>query len=187
MWHARLTMPALLARFDEERVVSTVAAINGGVAILGIALFAWLTDLPLIFPALGPTVFILFSAPMTPAAAPRSVVLGHFTGMLSGFVVWHLISLFAGAPVSLENGGWPLVLSASMALAACCFWLIRLSCPHAPACATAMIVALGGVTHWSELLLMGIAVVWVTTQAVVINRLVGMPVTSWSPHDRHAP
>ena len=58
--------------------------------------------------------------------------------------------------------------------------LIRLSCPHAPACASALIVALGGVTDWTDLLLMAAAVILVTAQSVGINRLASLPVPIWS-------
>lgn len=99
MFRARLSTPVLLTRFDEQKVVSVITAIHGGSAILAIGLFAWLTDLPLVFPALGPTAFILFSAPLSPAAAPRSVILGHFSCLGSGYVVWWLMSYLAGGPL----------------------------------------------------------------------------------------
>ncbi len=181
MWRARYSAVGLLARFDEEKVVSAVAAVNGGLAILALGFFAWLTDLPLVFPALGPTAFILFATPRTESAAPRSVVLGHFSGLASGWAVWHLVSALTGGPVSVESGGWPLILSASLALAVTAGLLVRLSCPHAPACASSLIIALGGVTDWLGVLLMACAVVWVAAQAVVVNRLAGVPVPTWSP------
>ena len=71
VWRARLSTPALLARHDETKVISTMAALNGGGAILTIGLFAWLTDLPLVFPALGPSTFILFTMPLTRGADMR--------------------------------------------------------------------------------------------------------------------
>ena len=177
---ARFSVPTLLARFDEKRVVSAVAAINGGLAILTIGVFAWIADIPLIYPALGPTAFILFATPTTPAAAPRSIILGHFLGLASGYAVWHLVSLVAGAPVSAQAGGWPLFLSASLGLAVICALLVWTSCPHPPACASSLVVALGGVTDGLPLVLMALAVVWMTTQAGVMNRLAGVPTARWS-------
>lgn len=180
IWRARFSVPALLARFEEKKVVSVVAAVNGGLAILAIGIFAWVTDLPLTYPALGPTAFILFATPTALAAAPRSIVLGHFLGLASGYAVWHLVSIVAGEPVSSQTGGWPLFLSASLGLAVICALLVWLSCPHPPACASALVVALGGVTDWFSVLLMGLAVVWMTAQAVAMNRLAGVPVLPWS-------
>ena len=187
IWRARFSTPALLARFDERKVVSLVAAINGGLAILAIGFFAWLVDLPLIFPALGPAAFILFSAPMSRAAAPRCVILGHFSAMASGFAIWHFMSALAGRPVSTLTGGWPLFCSASLALAVSSLLLVRLSCPHPPACASSLVVALGGVTDWLDLLAMALAVVWITAQAVAMNRFAGLPVPTWSRRGQKAP
>ncbi len=187
IWRARYSTPGLLARLDERKAISVVAAVNGGLAILAIGFFSWITDLPLMFPALGPTAFILFATPTTESAAPRSVILGHFSGMASGWAVWYLVSTVVGGPVSMQIGGLAPVVSASLALAATCGLLIRLSCPHAPACASSLIVALGGVTDWLGVLLMAVAVVWITAQAVAMNRFAGVPVPTWSPVVRTDP
>lgn len=178
---ARLSTAGLLARFDERMVVSYVTAIHGGLAVLIIGLFAWIADLPLVFPALGPTAFILFSAPMSPAAAPRAVVLGHLAGLACGYAVWQLMGLLPGSPVSMQTEGWSLFCGMSLALALTSLLLVRLSCPHAPACATGMIVVLGSITQWHDLLSMALAVIWLTAQAVVMNRLAGLPVPLWHP------
>ena len=187
IWRARHSTVGLLARLDECKAVSLVAAVNGGLAILTIGAFAWLTDLPLAFPALGPTAFILFSTPTSESAAPRSVILGHFSAMASGYAVWHLVSAATGGPVSTQIGGWPLMLSASLALALTGGLLVRLSCPHPPACASGLVIALGAVTDWPSVLLMAAAVVWMTVQGVAMNRFAGVPVPTWSPVVRTNP
>ncbi len=186
IWRARYSTAGLLARFDERKAVSVVAAVNGGLTILAIGFYSWIADLPLVFPGLGPTAFILFATPRTEAAAPRSVVLGHFSGLAAGWAVWHLTSLVVGEPVSMQSGGLAPFISASLALAATCALLVLLSCPHAPACTSCLIVALGGVTDWLGILLMALAVIWVTAQAFAMNRLAGVPVPTWSPVVRTA-
>ena len=107
-WRARFSTPALLSRYDETKTISLTTAVNGGLAILTVGVLAWLTNLPLVFPALGPSAFILFSAPLSKAGAPRSVVLGHSICLLSGYVSWYLLGFVSGRPVTLESGGWPL-------------------------------------------------------------------------------
>ncbi len=178
---ARCSVPGLIAAVDESIVVSVVAAVNGGLAVLTISLCAWITDLPLLFPALGPTAFILFAKPFSPDAAPRSVILGHLVGMISGLAAWHLVGLVCRSPVSLEAGGWPACISASLALALTCLLLVRLSATPAPACASALIVAVGGVTGWPGLLAMVVGVVIVTLQAVGVYHLAGLNTPIWSP------
>ncbi len=183
-WRARWSIPALLASGDERKVVSVIAGTNGALAILTVCLFAWLTDLPLVFPALGPTAFIIFSKPFSPDAAPRSVILGHFSGIASGMVTWHLFSYLGNQPVSLDVLGWQTFGSASVALAMTCLLLVRLSCSHAPACASALIIALGGVSGWLDMLAMAIAVVVLTGQALLVNRIGGVRTPTWSPEPR---
>jgi len=110
VFRARFSTPALLASHDEEKVTSTLTALNGGAVILVLGTFAWLTELPLIFPALGPTAFILFSAPLSATAIPRTVVLGHWTALGAGFATWHSTAWLANQSVSATTGGWPVVI-----------------------------------------------------------------------------
>ena len=181
---ARYSVAGMLARMDERKAVSVVAAVNGGLAILAIGFFSWIANLAMMFPALGPSAFILFSQPRSDSAAPRSVILGHFSGMAAGWAVWYLVSALFGEPVSMQSGGLAPVVSASLALALTCVLLIRLSCSHPPACASSLIIALGGVTDWLGVCLMASAVVWITLQAVAMNRLAGVRVPLWSPPAR---
>ena len=180
-WRARLSIPSLLATCEERKVISLLSGANVALAILTISLLAWFTGLPLVFPALGPTAFILFSKPFSPDAAPRSVILGHFSGIASGIVAWHLFSYLGNEPVSLDVLGWPTFASTSAALATTCFLMVRFSCPHAPACASALIIALGGATGWLNMLAMMIAVVVLSGQALLIYRIGGVETPSWAP------
>jgi CBS-domain-containing membrane protein len=181
IWRARLSTPALLTRFDEAKVVSVVAAAYGGLAILTISLFAWLIDLPLLFPALGPTAFILFTAPLSRAAAPRSVILGHLISLIVGFAVWHLVNLLGGGSAPSTDIGWPLLLGASVALAISSILMIRFACPHPPACASCLIVTLSVSLSPIDVLLMALAVCCLAGEALVMNRFAGLPVPTWAP------
>ena len=180
IWMARASLPALLARADERFAASWFAAINGAFAIGIVVTAAWIGDAPLMFPALGPTVFILYSAPLSPAATPRSVIMGHYIAIIAGTAAWHATSHASGNVVTLEASGCPAICSATIAMGITALLLIRLRSSHPPACASAMIVALGGVGHWFDLLCMAIAVLLVTGQAIVVNRLAGLPYSLWS-------
>ena len=185
-FRARFSVPALLAVADERRVVSVLAAVHAGLAIAVISLCAWLTDLPMLFPALGPSAFIVFARPFSEAAAPRSVIIGHGVALGIGLVVRCAIEATSGEQIGLEVANTlPTLLSASLALACTCFALVRLCAPHAPACATAIIIAVGAVRGWTELIAMAAAVLVLTLLAVGMNRLVGLYVPTWntSPED----
>lgn len=185
-WRARWSIPSLLAARDERRLISLVAATNGGIAILIISVLARVVDLPLLFPALGPSAFILFSSPFSRAAAPRSVILGHLSAIAAGVAIWHFVTMICGEPVSLDMSGWPILASASLALAVTCILLVWLACPHAPACATALIIALGAANGWSDLLGMASGVVLLTAQAILISRIAGINVPIWFPRPNEA-
>ena len=179
---ARLSTPALLGRFDERSVISLVTAINGAVSILTIGLFAWLMDLPLLFPALGPSAFILFSSPMTVGAAPRNVILGHVSSLLIGWAVVQVVATMTGGTVSMATGGWPLFVGAAVVLGCSCLTLVLLSCPHPPSCASGLIIVMaGGAVVVGDLLFMALAVVCLVFQAVALNRFAGLPVPFWRP------
>ncbi len=171
----------MLAGYDENKVISIVAAVNGGMAILLLTVLAWFIDLPLLFPALGPSAFILFRRPFSRSAAPRSVILGHFMGITVGYLTWRLVTLVGGQPVTPDANGWPVLLSASLAMTLCSVLLISLSCPHPPSCASALIVALGAANGWIPLLGMMAGVVLLTAQAILISKLAGISVPLWSP------
>jgi CBS-domain-containing membrane protein len=181
IWRARLSLPSLLARSDERRVVSIVTAVNGGIAILMISALAWLSNLPLLFPALGPSAFLLFSKPFSNECAPRSVIVGHFVGMGAGLAVWHLTSVVLGRGALTEEGAFAVFACAALALGVTCIALVWLACAHAPACATALIFALGAADSGSAVLGTAAGVILLTAQAVLINRMFGVIVPTWSP------
>ena len=181
---AYLSIPGLLSICDEKRIVSLVTAVNAALSILAIGLFAWLTDLPLLFPALGPTAFILFSSPMHPTAAPRNVILGHLIGLTCGYGTYKLAVLLTGTPVVHDSDLLVVCASAIVALSACSVLMIQLSCPHPPACASSLVMLLGGVATLENVLLMVLVVIWLAYQAVGMNRLAGLTLPLWAPFDR---
>ena len=62
----------LLRGVRNPQFVVLLFVTTSGVTALGtITLAAFLTNLPLLFPPLGPSAFILFRTPMSPQAAPR--------------------------------------------------------------------------------------------------------------------
>jgi len=183
---ASLSLPSMLSQLDENRVVMVLAAINGGFAVLVISLLAWLTGLPMLFPSLGATTFILFTRPFSVAACPRSVILSHLSGIVCGWAGWALLSHVTGDPVSLEHPDLALCLSANVGFALTAALLLILSAPHPPACATALIVATGAMAHWADLLVMAAAVLALALQGVIIYRLLGVYAPLWRIDPHHA-
>jgi CBS-domain-containing membrane protein len=179
LW-ASLSLPAALAQMNEKRVVAMLAAINGGLAVLLISLLAWLTGTPMLFPSLAATVYVMFTKPFAPSAAPRSIILSHLGGMVAGYLAWATMSLAAGRLLSLDQPCLALCLSANFGFALTALYLLRFRIPHPPACATALIVATGAVTGWWELFTMAAAVIAITYQGVAVFRVLGVHVPVWN-------
>lgn len=169
VWWARWRLPALLARFDEEKVIAAFSAISGGVSLGILTLAAGLTSLPLMFPPLGPSAFILFTMPMSKTAASRTVVLGHGVSLLAGLFAWHLCAWTGASPF----------VAAAIAFAVASTAMLTVDAPHPPAAATALVVALGMVQQWWHPLVLMAAVVALVAQAALFSRLVGLPKPLW--------
>jgi CBS-domain-containing membrane protein len=85
--------------------------------------------------------------------------------------------------MSIGVDGWR-VLAAALSLASTGAVMILLRAVHPPAGATTLIVSLGIVTHPRDLLVIELAVVLLTIQAIVINRHAGLDYPVWSLREK---
>ena len=175
-----LQLPMLRHRYDERRVVAVYLFVNSGLAIGIMAALALLTKQPFAFPSLGPTAFLLFYQPLAPNAAPRSCFFGHLIGALSGYVALVVFGLTNVAP-NLEDVTLPRVGALALSLALTLSIMAWFDVPHAPAGATTLIVSLGILRTPEQLAILMLAVVLLTAQGFVINRLAGLPYPLWRP------
>src|SRR5436305_1703280 len=168
--HVRL--PWLLQHYARVPVLALFSFINGCISIGLMAMLAVITGSPFIFPSLGPTAFLFFYTPTAPSASPRNTLIGHAVGAAAGY-----LSLLV---TGLTMAG-PRVIAAGLSLGLTAGVMVLLKSPHPPAGATTLIVSLGILRQpWQLVLLLG-AVVLLTLQAFVINRLAGIPYPLWSP------
>src|SRR6266571_2969996 len=90
--------------------------------------------------------------------------------------------LFFYTPPALAVGvTWPRVIAAALSLGLTAGLMVLLKSPHPPAGATTLIISLGILTKPWQLLLLMAAVILLTIQAFVINRLAGIPYPLWNP------
>ena len=178
----RLRIPSLVQRHDTTAVMGLFAFVNGLISIGLMSLAALFTGSPFIFPSLGPTAFLLFYTPTAPAASPRNTVLGHLIGCLAGYLALvvfsleHLPSAALASEVSLGRVG-----AAALSLALTAGVMVWLKVPHPPAGATTLIVSLGILRTPGQLAVLMLAVVLLTGQGFVINRLAGIRYPAWKP------
>ncbi|WP_242394331.1 HPP family protein [Anaeromyxobacter oryzisoli] len=177
---ARLRLASLLHRFPERRVWAAFVFVNGFTSVGLLAAVAMLSRTPFVFPSLGPTAFLLFFSPTTPASSPRNTIYGHAVGIVCGYGALWAFGL-AHAPPALATGvDLERVLASALSIAATGAGMILFRCPHPPAGATTLIVSLGIVTRPAHLVVIEVAVAVLTLQAIVINRLAGLDYPLWA-------
>lgn len=184
---ARMRLPHLLGRFGRRHVLGVFAFANGLISIGLLSLVAWITREPFVFPSLGPTAFLLFYSPNLPAASPRNTVLGHLIGVLAGFGSLALFGLLDAGPATVHGVTLARVGAAALSLAVTAGAMAWLDLPHPPAGATTLIVGLGILTQPLQLVVLMVAVVVLTLQGIVINRLAGLDYPLWSPKKTGSP
>jgi CBS domain-containing membrane protein len=173
--HLRLAW--LLQHFPPRLVRAAFVFINGFVTIALLALLAVVSGNPFVFPSLGPTAYLLFLSPLTPASSPRNAILGHAIGIVCGYGAFAL----TGAGAVPFGGGifWPRILAAALSLSATGAGMVLLNASHPPAGATTLIISLGIIARPRELVIIEVAVALLVAQAWAINRLAGVPYPFW--------
>jgi CBS domain-containing membrane protein len=185
---------ALLAQFQlgyfvrnvkNMRIVLVVFVFLEGATAMGtITMIAYLTDLPLLFPQLGPSAFILFYTPMSMAASPRNCILSHTMAVVAGLFSIHLLAIIFPEAGLLNSGiiGWYRVAAISLAMGLISVMMIATQSTHPPAAASALIAAMGYLENPVQLLGIASALVLLVLEAFLFNRILGgLPYPIWRP------
>jgi CBS-domain-containing membrane protein len=183
----RFRLRAHARRPDSTLGVGAFAFLNGGLSMAVMALAAFATGEPLVFPSLGPTAFMLFYQPTSVAACPRNVLLGHAIGVAAGYLSLVAFGL-RHAPPALAEGVTPAwAASAALSLALTSGAMIWLRVPHPPAGATTLIVSLGILPRPGQIVALVAAVLGLVLQGWAINRAAGVPYPLWAPREPPQP
>lgn len=176
----RLRLNWLLQHFPERLVRSTYVFVNGFITIAVLALLAFISRNPFVFPSLGPTAYLLFFSPLGKTSSPRNTILGHAVGLICGYGAFVLTG--AGAlPFGVHQGiFWPRILAAALSLSLTGALMVLFDVSHPPAGATTLIVSLGIISKPVELVIIEVAVFLLVVQALVINRLAGLGYPWWN-------
>lgn len=152
-------------------------------ALAIISTTAYLIQMPLLFPPLGPSAFILFFTPLARSAAPRSVLLAHSMGLFIGLAMVGLFSLlFPDAPLAPGDSlNWVRIAALSLAMGLTSLGMILFRCAHPPAAATTLIAAMGFIDSHLQVFGYLAAVLLLILQALFFNRLLGgLPFPLWN-------
>jgi CBS-domain-containing membrane protein len=153
---------------------SIYAPLASGFLILVVGLLGLVFNRPWLFASLGPTAFQLTEYPELKSSRLYNVMAGHYVGLALGFAAVALMHSW-GAPKVLATHDltavrvWTAVIA--MVLTSGIIVLLRAS--HPPAGATALLVALGTFSTWSDVIsvLIGVAVVAIFGEALRFLRI----------------
>ena len=106
------------------------------------------------FPSLGATAFLFFETPMAEVASIRNTIIGHPVGAAVAFV-WLNVFGLVGDPSAIATGFTAeRVACVALSLGFTGGILRLLRAAHPPAGATTVIVSIGLLTTWDELLIL---------------------------------
>jgi CBS domain-containing membrane protein len=176
----RLRLDWLLHHFPQRLVRSLYVFANGFITIGVLALLALVSHNPFVFPSLGPTAYLLFFSPLAKTSSPRNTIFGHAIGLICGYAAF-VVTGAGELPFGVHPGiFWPRILAAALSLSATGAFMVLLEISHPPAGATTLIVSLGIISRPRELVIIEVAVFLLVAQALVINRLAGLPYPLWN-------
>jgi CBS domain-containing membrane protein len=143
-------------------------------------LLAWALAEPLVFPSLGATAFLFFETPLAEVASIRNTMIGHLVAAGVAFG-WLNVFGLVGDPSAITDGFTAQrVACVALSLAFTGGILRLLRAAHPPAGATTVIVAIGLLTTWDELLVLAAGVALLALSAWALNRVLGVPAPLWS-------
>ncbi len=165
-------------RVDARLMTSVYVLISSFVcmAILGGA--AMLSSWQLIFPSLGPTIFLQFYAPSLASSSPRNTVAGHLIGVTTG-----ILFFLAGKMVHCGHEGLCAgqVFMAAAALGTSGSIMAFTGLVHPPAASTTLIAALGLVERWQDVAVVAVSALLISMVAWVLHRFSGVRFPLWYP------
>lgn len=176
----RFRLSTLLRHHGSVPVLALFSFINGAISIAIMAFVAVVLDAPFVFPSLGPTAFLFFYTPRAPVASPRNTLIGHLIGVLAGYVSLQIFGLADQGPALTTGVTASRALAAGLSLGLTAGVMVLARAPHPPAGATTLIVSLGILREPGDLAVLMLAVLLLTVQAIVINRLAGLDYPLWS-------
>jgi CBS domain-containing membrane protein len=175
-----LGMGHLVGHPSERLIWAAFTFVNSFITIAILGVVAMLSRTPFVFPSLGPTAFLFFFMPRSPAATPRHAVYGHAIGIVCGYGALALFGLQHAPSAMSGTVDLQRLMAVAISLAFTGALMILFKAVHAPAGATTLIVSLGIVTNVFHLLVIEVAVALLTLQAIAINRHAGIDYPVWA-------
>eukprot|EP00483_Globobulimina_turgida_P000831 UN00832 len=136
-----------------------------------LVLLAYFTNLPFLFPSLGPTTFLQFAIFEEAPASPRNTLVGHFIGIIFAYLGLLAFNLTDQPSVDISGVSMNRVGCTAFSIGFTCVLMIIFKVEHPPAAATTLIVAMGYLKTFTELTVLMAGVVVLTIFAFIMNRM----------------
>lgn len=183
---SRLQFWYLIRSLGNKHVVTVLFVFIAGATALGtLTMMAYLTNLMMLFPPLGPSAFILFRTPLAETASPRNVIMAHTLALMAGLGSLALAGLLFPEMHHLQTVGinWHGVTAIALAMGMTSMAMVVLKCIHPPAAATALIAAMGYLENIVQVGGTLAAVLFLVAEAFFFNRILGgLPYPVWRFH-----
>jgi len=191
-WHIgklyRLQFWYLITKKSPKFLSAIFVLISSTISMIIMGIAAHFTSWAQIFPALGPTTFLIFYAPSKAMASPKNCIIGHLLGAIVGTSLFMLLKWFS--PESILKGVYYsglsiseiLIIAISMGITGLLMVLSDLL--HPPAASTAMLAAMGlYVTTWYEIPVFLMALLLLILIGICMHKLAGINYPIWSLDD----
>ncbi len=148
------------------------------IAVMSLGIAAGFCSVNLIFPSLGPTIFMQFYAPGSPMSSPRNTILGHMIGCLVGLFFYWLTVRLGGLPgtINMKNIA---ILGAAVGTCGTIMGLSGLL--HPPAASTTLLIVFGYLGNPLNVIAFLGASVFVSMEAWVVHKMAGVKFPVWAP------
>lgn len=178
---ARLRFWFLASRFDAGRLSLLFLFAGSVCSVLTIGFAAHFISWNLLFPSLGPTIFLQFYSPGSSMSCPRNAVLGHLIGAAAGLVFYWLGTFLGitGGAMGLGN-----VLLGAAALGVGGTFMAFTGLLHPPAASTILIGAFGMAARPEDILTLMFSAMILSAEAWLVHKAAGIKFPAWAPFER---
>ncbi len=176
-----------LRQADDPKPLILIYAMTCGAVALGIIAVTsiWLR-MPLLFPPLAASAFILFTTPLAPTGSPRNLIMSHSLAVVIGLLVLRGAAwLWPGAALLEPTSvGAMRVATIIVAMGLITAMMVMIRCHHPPAAATATIVAMGFLNPLQALGLILAAILLAVQAMIMVRALAGLPYPLWRADEK---
>ena len=174
----RLRFWFLATRTDARLLSHVYLLVTCFLTVMSLGIAARFCSVNLIFPSLGPTIFMQFYAPDSPMSSPRNTILGHLIGCLIGLGFYWLTIKAGGVPgtISMKNVA---ILGAAVGTCGTVMGITGLL--HPPAASTTLLIVFGYLGHPINIMAFSLSSIFISFEAWLVHKAAGIKFPLWAP------